>query len=70
MLIELTMPLPWMQRKPASITDHLLESTITGTRAMSGSPAIRFKNRTMAAWLSSMASSMFTSMTCAPFSTC
>ena len=37
---------------------------------MSGSLAIRFKKRTMAALLSSMASSMFTSMTWAPFSTC
>ena len=24
------MPLPWMQRKPASMTDHFDESTITG----------------------------------------
>ena len=70
MLIELTMPLPCRQRRPASITLHLLESTITGTRAMSGSLAIRFKKRTMAAWLSSMASSMLTSTTWAPFSTC
>ena len=70
MLIEFTMPLPWMQRRPASMTDHLDESTITGTRAMSGSPAIKLRKRTIAAWLSSMASSMFTSITCAPFSTC
>ena len=41
-----------------------------GRRAMSGSEAIRFRKRTMAALLSSMASSMLTSMTCAPFSTC
>ena len=41
-----------------------------GTRQMSGSEAIRFKKRTMAAWLSSMASSMLMSMICAPFSTC
>ena len=41
-----------------------------GTRAMSGSEANRFKNRTMAAWLSNMASSMLMSMICAPFSTC
>ena len=70
MLIELTMPLPWMQRRPASITLHLELSTMIGTRAMSGSPAIRFRKRTMAAWLSSMASSMLMSITCAPFSTC
>jgi hypothetical protein len=48
----------------------LLLSTITGTRAISGSAAIRLRKRTMAATLSSMASSMLTSMTCAPFSTC
>ena len=65
--MELTMPLPWMQRRPASMTLHLDESIITGTRAISGSPAIRFRKRTMAAWLSSMASSMLTSMTWAPF---
>ena len=64
------MPLPCRQRSPASITSHLELSTITGTRAMSGSEAIRFRKRTMAALLSSMASSMFTSMICAPFSTC
>ena len=41
-----------------------------GTREMSGSLAIRFKKRTMAAWLSSIASSMLMSMIWAPFSTC
>ena len=41
-----------------------------GTRDISGSEAIKFKNRTMAAWLSNMASSMLMSMICAPFSTC
>ena len=70
MLIELTIGLPWMQRRPASITLHLELSTMIGTRAMSGSPAIRFRKRTMAASLSSMASSMLMSITCAPFSTC
>ncbi len=64
------MPLPCRQRRPASITSHLELSTITGTLAMSGSEPIRFKKRTMAALLSSMASSMFTSITWAPFSTC
>ena len=64
------MGLPWIQRSPASITSHLELSTMIGTRAMSGSEAIRFKNRTMAALLSSMASSMLMSMICAPFSTC
>ena len=41
-----------------------------GTRAMSGSDAIRFMKRTIAAFESSIASSMLTSMICAPFSTC
>ena len=41
-----------------------------GTREISGSEAIRFRKRTMAAWLSSMASSMLMSMIWAPFSTC
>ena len=41
-----------------------------GTRAMSGSDAIRFRKRDIAAAESSIASSMLTSMTCAPFSTC
>ena len=70
MLMELTTALPCTQRRPASITLHLLESIITGTREMSGSLAIRFRKRTMAAWLSSMASSMLMSMIWAPFSTC
>ena len=41
-----------------------------GTRAISGSVATRFKKRTIAAFESSIASSMLTSITCAPFSTC
>ena len=41
-----------------------------GTREISGSEAIRFRNRVIAASESSMLSSMFTSMICAPFSTC
>ena len=40
--IELTMPCPAGSR-PASITLHLLESIITGTRAMSGRWLIRLK---------------------------
>ena len=49
---------------------NLDESTITGTRAMSGSLAIRLRNVTIAASESSSPSSMLTSMICAPFSTC
>ena len=52
------------------MTDHFDESIITGTRAMSGSAAMRFRKRTMAASESSMPSSMFTSMSCAPSVTC
>ena len=64
------MPLPWMHCRPASMTSHFELSIMIGTRAISGSPAIRFRKRTIAALLSSMASSMLMSMTCAPFSTC
>ena len=49
--------------------ENLEESTITGTRAISGSAAIRFRNVTIAASESSRPSSMLTSMICAPFST-
>jgi hypothetical protein len=41
----LTMALPCTQRRPASITRHFDESIMTGTRAMSGSVAIRFRKR-------------------------
>ena len=41
-----------------------------GTREMSGSDAMSWRKRTMAASESSMASSMLISMTWAPFSTC
>ena len=70
MEIELTIGLPWMFFRPASMTSHLEESTITGTRLMSGSLAISFVKRSMAATPSIIPSSMLTSMTCAPFSTC
>jgi hypothetical protein len=68
--MELMTPLPWMHFRPASMMAHLEESTMTGTRAMSGSEAIRFRKRTIAASPSSMPSSMLMSMTCAPASTC
>ena len=51
------------------MTDHFEESIITGTRAMSGSPAIRSRKRVMAAAESSIASSMLMSIIWAPFST-
>ena len=68
--IELTIALPWTHFRPASITSHLEESTITGTRLMSGSEATSLRNRSIAATPSIMPSSMLTSMTWAPFSTC
>ena len=64
------MPLPWRHFRPASITLQFELSIITGTRAMSGSDAIRLRNVVMASLESSMPSSMLTSMICAPPSTC
>ena len=52
------------------MTSHLEESIITGTRQMSGSVAISLMKRSIAATPSIMPSSMLTSMTCAPASTC
>ena len=52
------------------MTSHLEESTISGTREMSGSLAISLTKRSIAATPSIMPSSMLTSMTCAPASTC
>jgi hypothetical protein len=68
--IELTIALPCTHLRPASITDHFDESIMIGTREMSGSDAIRFRKRVIAACESSIASSMLMSMTWAPFSTC
>ena len=67
--IEFTTGLPCTHFRPASITENFEESTITGTRAMSGSAAIRLRNVTIASAESSRPSSMLTSMICAPFST-
>ena len=41
--IELTTGLPCRHFRPASITSNFEESTITGTRAMSGSAATRLQ---------------------------
>ena len=46
--IELTTGLPCRHFRPASITENFDESTITGTRAMSGSAAIRLRKVTIA----------------------
>ncbi len=59
-----------MHLSPASIISHLLESTIIGTLEISGSEAIKFIKRIMAALPSSMPSSILISTTCAPSSTC
>jgi len=68
--IELTIGLPCTHLRPASITLHFELSIITGTRAMSGSAATRLRKVVIAFSESSIASSMLTSMTWAPFSTC
>ncbi len=68
--IELTIGLPWVRFRPVSMTSHLLESIISGTREMSGSEPTRLTKVPMAATPSSMPSSMLMSMTCAPLSTC
>ena len=52
------------------MTDHLDESITTGTRLMSGSEAMSWRNRTIAPAESSMPSSMLTSIMLAPLSTC
>ncbi len=52
------------------MTVHFDESTMTGTRAMSGSDAIRFRNRVITASESISPSSMLTSRICAPLATC
>ena len=52
------------------MTSHFDESIIMGMRAISGSEAIKFKKYFMAFRESSMPSSIFISITCAPFSTC
>ena len=70
MEMELTIGLPWRHLRPASMTSHLLESTITGTRQMSGSLATSLRKRSIAATPSIIPSSMLTSMTWAPLSTC
>ena len=70
MEIELTIGLPCTFFRPASMTSHLEESIMTGTRLISGSAAISLVNRSIAATPSIMPSSMLMSMTCAPTSTC
>ena len=70
MEIEFTIGLPATHFSPASITLHLELSIMIGTRAMSGSAAISFRNVSIANSASNRPSSMLTSMICAPLSTC
>ena len=65
-LIELTIALPCTHFRPASMTDHFELSTMIGTRAISGSAAIRLRNVVIACSPSSRPSSMLTSMMLAP----
>ena len=64
--MELTTLLPCTTLRPASMISHLELSIITGTRAISGSAPIRFKNLTMAAFPSIIPSSILTSIILGP----
>ena len=69
--IELMIHFPCTHLSPVSITLHLLLSIITGTLAMSGSDITKCKNVSMAFFhCRNKPSSIFTSMICAPASTC
>ena len=68
--MELTTALPCVTSSPATSVSQRDESIIVGTRAISGSEAVRLRNVRMAAGPSISPSSMQTSMTCAPASTC
>ena len=69
-LIELAIPFPWMHFSPASIAEKRELSTMIGTRAISGSVAITFRNVVIASSASSRSASMFTSIRLAPPCTC
>mmetsp|Transcript_19959 Transcript_19959/g.56093 ORF Transcript_19959/g.56093 Transcript_19959/m.56093 type:complete len:263 (-) Transcript_19959:1052-1840(-) len=69
-LILFAMQRPWQFSRPSTMTLNLEESTMMGTRAMSGSPAMKRRNLRIVATPSIMASSTLMSKTCAPFSTC
>ena len=64
------MLLPCTHISPCSTTLHFEESIIIGTRAMSGSEAIRLRKMRISSSASSRPSSMLMSSTCAPSSTC
>ena len=65
-LMEFTTPLPCTHFNPARIVSHREESTMIGTRAISGSTAIMLRKRVMATSPSSRSASMFTSSMLAP----
>ena len=67
--IELTTPFPCRCFRPASSVGQDDESSITGTRATSGSAARRRRKAAMVAGPSMSPSSTFTSIICAPAST-
>ena len=69
-LIELIIGFPWTHFTPASMTSQSELSIIIGTRAISGSVAMRLRNLVMQLIESSIPSSMFTSMMFAPALTC
>ena len=68
--MEFTIDLPCKHFSPASITSHLEESIITGTRAISGSDITRFRKTVISSLASSSPSSILTSIINAPSSTC
>ena len=68
--IEFTTLFPCTTFKPASMISHFELSIIIGTREISGSAAIKFRNFVMAYTPSSNPSSILISMIWAPPSTC
>ncbi len=70
MEMEFTTHFPCATLRPASMMDHLEESIMMGTRAMSGSAAIKFRNVVMASSPSMRPSSILISIIWAPPSTC
>ena len=68
--MEFTMHLPCTHFNPASMISNFELSIITGIFAMSGSLCKRLRNVLIAFTPSSKASSILTSKTWAPFSTC
>ena len=68
--IEFTIHFPCTHFNPASMISNFELSIIMGIFAMSGSLCTRFRKVVIASTPSNNASSIFTSSTCAPFSTC